>query len=103
VVAGYLSLAVCGLLGEGPALAVGVSAPRVAAALSLGLTAGAMAWLRLPHPPAGATTLIVSLGLITEVPHLAVLMLGVVLLVLQGFAINRLAGMDYPAWAPRRG
>jgi CBS domain-containing membrane protein len=68
-----------------------------------GLTAGAMAWLRLPHPPAGATTLIVSLGLITEVPHLAVLMLGVVLLVLQGFAINRLAGMDYPAWAPRRG
>jgi CBS domain-containing membrane protein len=104
VVAGYLSLAVFGLLDEGPALAVGVSGPRVAAAaLSLGLTAGAMAWLRLPHPPAGASTLIVSLGLITEVPHLAVLMLGVLLLVLQGFAINRLAGMDYPAWAPRRG
>jgi hypothetical protein len=25
-------------------------------------------------------------------------MLGVMLLVVQGFAINRLAGMEYPAW-----
>jgi CBS domain-containing membrane protein len=103
VLGGYLSLVVFDLLEAGPALAVGVSWQRVgAAALSLGLTAGAMAWLKLPHPPAGATTLIVSLGLITEVAHLVVLMLGVLLLVIQGFAINRLAGMDYPAWAPHR-
>lgn len=100
--AGYLSLAVFGLLDSGPALLVGVSWPRVgAAALSLGLTAGLMVWLRVPHPPAGATTLIVSLGLIATLPKLGVLMLGVVLLVLQGIAINRLAGLDYPLWAPR--
>lgn len=100
--AGYLALAVFGLLGAGPALAVGVNAARIgAAALSLGLTAGFMVWLRVPHPPAGATTLIVSLGLLTTPGQLAVLMAAVVLLLTQGIAINRLAGLDYPLWAPR--
>jgi hypothetical protein len=28
--------------------------------------------------------------------------LGVLLLVVQGFAINRLAGVPYPLWAPKR-
>jgi CBS-domain-containing membrane protein len=102
--AGYVSLAIFGLLDEGPALLVGVDWPRVgAAALSLGLTAGLMVWLKVPHPPAGATTLIVSLGLITTIPKLLVLMLGVILLVVQGLVINRLAGIDYPLWAPRSG
>lgn len=99
---GYLALVVFGLLSAGPALATGVDAARAGAAgLSLGLTAGLMVWLRVPHPPAGATTLIVSLGILTRLDQLAVLMLGVVLLVAQGFVINRLAGLDYPAWAPR--
>lgn len=101
-VAGYLSLVIFGLLDAGPALVVGVSWARVgAAALSLALTSGVMVWLRVPHPPAGATTLIVSLGLITTIPKLGVLMLGVLLLVVQGFAINRLAGVPYPLWSPR--
>jgi CBS domain-containing membrane protein len=71
-----------------------------AAALSLGLTSGAMVWARVPHPPAGATTLIVSLGILREPTQLAVLMLAVALLVVQGLAINRLAGIPYPLWAP---
>ncbi len=101
-VAGYLSLAIFGLLDAGPAILVGVSWARVgAAALSLALTSGVMVWLRVPHPPAGATTLIVSLGLITKIPKLGVLMLGVLLLVAQGFAINRLAGIPYPVWSPK--
>jgi CBS-domain-containing membrane protein len=57
----------------------------------------------VPHPPAGATTLIVSLGILREPWQLVVLMLAVTLLVVQGFAINRLAGVDYPAWAPNEG
>jgi CBS domain-containing membrane protein len=101
-VAGYLSLAIFGLLDAGPALVVGVTWARVgAAALSLALTSGAMVWLRVPHPPAGATTLIVSLGLLTTIPKLGVLMLGVILLLVQGFTINRLAGIPYPLWSPR--
>lgn len=101
-VAGYLSLAIFGLLDVGPALVVGVTWARVgAAALSLALTSGVMVWLRVPHPPAGATTLIVSLGLLTTIPKLGVLMLGVILLLVQGFAINRLAGVPYPLWSPK--
>ena len=101
--AGYLSLVVFGLTSAGPALAEGVTWPRVgAAALSLGLTSGVMVWARVPHPPAGATTLIVSLGIITTPPQLAVLMLAVVLLVLQGYVINHLAGIDYPRWSARK-
>jgi CBS-domain-containing membrane protein len=104
VLAGYVSLAAFGLLDAGPVLGHHVTGPRIAAAaLSLGLTAGVMVWLRVPHPPAGATTLIVSLGLITKPPQLADLMLGVVLLTAQGLVINRLAGIDYPLWAPRPG
>jgi CBS domain-containing membrane protein len=100
--AGYLSLVIFGLTGAAPALSGGMTVARVgAAALSLGLTSGLMVWFRVPHPPAGATTLIVSLGILRTPGQLAVLMLAVILLTIQGFAINRLAGIDYPVWRPR--
>lgn len=99
---GLAALAAFGLLGQGPALDH-VSAARVgAAAISLGLTAGCMVWAGTPHPPAGATTLIVSLGFLHTPAAVAVLMVGVTLLVAQGFVINRWAGIDYPFWAPHR-
>lgn len=100
VAAGWSSLVAFGLQHTGPALAVGVSWPRVlAAALSLGLTSGLMVLLKAPHPPAGATTLIISLGLLRDLDQLAVLMLAVGLLVCQAIVINRLAGIKYPLWA----
>lgn len=100
---GYLALVIFGLTHAGPALAEGVSSGRVgAAAVSLGLTSGLMVWLRVPHPPAGATTLIVSLGILSRPSQLAVLMLAVLLLVVQGYVINHLAGIDYPRWTPRK-
>jgi CBS-domain-containing membrane protein len=100
--AGYGALAAFGLTAAGPAVSAGVTPARVgAAAISLAVTAGAMVWLSVPHPPAGATTLIVSLGILHTPAQLAVLMLGVVLITAQGFAINRLAGLDYPLWAAR--
>lgn len=99
--AGYLALVVFGLTDDAPALATSVTGARVgAAALSLGLTSGLMVWARVPHPPAGATTLIVSLGILREPEQLLVLMVAVALLVVQGFAINRLAGIPYPSWRP---
>ena len=101
--AGYLSLLLFDLTEAAPALATSVTLPRVgAAALSLGLTSGLMVWFKVPHPPAGATTLIVSLGILRTPGQLFVLMLAVVLLTAQGFIINRLAGIDYPVWTPRR-
>lgn len=101
VAAGVVSLWLFGLADAGPALTTGVDGARVAAAaLSLGLTSGAMVWLRVPHPPAGATTMIISLGILSEPAHLGVLMVAVGLLTLQALAINRLAGVPYPTWAP---
>lgn len=99
--AGYLSLVLFGLTNNAPALVEGVAWHRVgAAALSLGLTSGVMVWARAPHPPAGATTLIVSLGILRRPSDLVVLMIAVALLVLQAYVINRLAGIPYPRWAP---
>ncbi|OLB56037.1 MAG: hypothetical protein AUI01_07040 [Ktedonobacter sp. 13_2_20CM_2_56_8] len=101
VTAGYFSLVVTGLTMAGPALAVGVTWPRViAAALSLGLASGLMVLLKSPHPPAGATTLIISLGILTKPWQLLLLMAAVILLTIQAFVINRLAGIPYPLWNP---
>ncbi len=73
----------------------------MAAALSLALTASLMILLKAAHPPAGATTLIVSLGVVTKPFYLLIVEIAVALLVGQGIAINRLAGLDYPLWAKR--
>ena len=100
--AGWLSLAIFGLLTAPPAIAAGVEWPRVAAAaLSLGITSGLMVLLRVPHPPAGATTLIISLGVMPQLWQIPVLMAAVALLVAQAYVINRLAGIPYPLWSPR--
>jgi CBS-domain-containing membrane protein len=98
--AGWMSLAALGLLDDGPALVSGVSWAYVfAASAALALTASVMALLDAPHPPAGATTLIVALGLLTEVNELLILMAAVVLLTVQAFVINRAAGLPYPTWS----
>lgn len=61
-----------------------------------------MVLFKSPHPPAGATTLIVSLGILTRLWQLLLLMGAVILLTLQALAINRLAGIPYPLWNPIR-
>lgn len=104
IVAGWCSLAVFGLLGDGSILESGVTLQRVfAAGLSLGLTCGFMAILECPHPPAGATTMIVSLGLITGFFGFFCMLLAVLLLTIQAFCINRMAGIDYPIWKLKAG
>jgi CBS-domain-containing membrane protein len=91
VLAGLSSLALFGLLDAPSALEVGVSAPRaLAGGLSLGMTSAAMILLRRVHPPAGATTLLVSLGLMTSLRDVGVLLAAVVLLALFGRLLRRL-------------
>jgi CBS-domain-containing membrane protein len=73
--------------------------PRIlAAALSLSATGACMVLLKVSHPPAGATTLIVSLGIISEPRELMIIVVAVFLLVIQALVINRLAGLPYPWW-----
>ena len=57
-----------------------------------------MALLRAGHPPAGATTLIVSLGIISKPNELVIIEIAVFLLVAQAQFINRMAGLSYSAW-----
>jgi len=61
-----------------------------------------MILFKAAHPPAGATTLIISLGIVTKPSHLAVIELAVALLTVQAIVINRTAGLDYPLWARRK-
>jgi len=77
----------------------GIFWPRVlAAALSLSATGAFMVLLDVSHPPAGATTLIVSLGIISKPRELVIIEVAVFLLVAQAWVINRLAGVAYPFW-----
>ena len=81
----------------------GIFWPRIlAAALSLSVTGALMVLLEISHPPAGATTLIVSLGIIWKPRELVVIEAAVGLLALQALVINRLAGLDYPVWKGAR-
>ena len=81
----------------------GVHGPRLlAAAFSLSATGALMALLRISHPPAGATTLIVSLGIISHPKELVIIEVAVILLTMQAFAINRIAGIPYPVWSKQK-
>jgi CBS domain-containing membrane protein len=100
LICGYAAFAATGAgalqFGEHP----GIFWPRVlAAALSLSATGAFMVLLDVSHPPAGATTLIVSLGIISKLSELAIIEVAVFLLVAQALAINRLAGLPYPLWS----
>ena len=100
---GYAALWLVGLQDAPSAMTEGVHTRRVlAAALSLAATGALMILLRVAHPPAGATTLIVSLGLVTEPLHLLIIEVAVALMTVQAICINRLAGLDYPLWAGRK-
>lgn len=103
ILCGWGALWVSGLAGAPPALTTGVGGARVlAAALSLAATGAGMVLLGCPHPPAGATTLIVSLGIVTRPAYLAEIEFAVALLTAQAFVINRAAGLAYPRWAHPR-
>ncbi len=102
IACGWAALWLFGLEHAPAAMTVGVSAARVgAAALSLASTGALMILLKAAHPPAGATTLIISLGIVTRPFHLLVIEIAVAVLTLQAIVINRLAGIDYPLWALR--
>ncbi len=102
IACGFGALVLTGLHHAPPAMVMGVTPARIlAAALSLASTGALMILLKAAHPPAGATTLIISLGIITKPFHMVMILVAVALLTLQAIAINRLAGIDYPLWARR--
>lgn len=100
IICGYAALWVTGLQYAGPAIVTQLGWGRVlATALSLATAGALMIRLNVPHPPAAATTLIVSLGIVSKPAYLVVLEAAVALLVAQAVIINRLTGVRYPLWS----
>jgi CBS domain-containing membrane protein len=94
ILCGFTSLWLTGLADDPPTMVEHVNLPRViCAALALGTTGIGMLLLGVWHPPAGATTLIVSLGFITRPYHLLVVELAVVALVVMAGVINWVVGL----------
>jgi len=95
----FFWLFVFGLLDQPTALEAGFSEARwLAVALSLSFTGLLLRLLRAAHPPAGATTVIVALGLLDTPEQMAVLALGVLLVAIPAGIINRLCGVPSPVW-----
>jgi CBS domain-containing membrane protein len=103
ILAAGLSLAIFGLLDAPSAFEEGVTLARVAAvALSVGLTGGVLRLLRAAHPPAGATTIIVSSGLLADGDQMLAVAVGVLLVTAAGWMLNRAMGVPAPRWAAPR-
>jgi CBS domain-containing membrane protein len=99
LICGYYAFAAMATFGLAFATHGGVHLPRVlAAALALSATGVLMVLFSVSHPPAGATTLIVALGIISHPKELIVIEIAVILLTAQAFIINRIAGIHYPLW-----
>ncbi|WNM37142.1 HPP family protein [Micromonospora halotolerans] len=76
----------------------------VAAAGTLAVTAAVLVLLKAAHPPAGATTLIVSLGLLHTPGQLVVAFAAVLLVTVVDLLFHRAAGRPMPLWAaPKEG
>jgi CBS domain-containing membrane protein len=104
IVCGYGALWLTGLQHTPSAMLEGVNLARViAAALSLAATGALMILFRVVHSPAGATTLIISLGIITQPFHLLAIEAAVALVVIQVVITFRLRGIPYPLWSARPG
>ena len=93
LVMGVLCLYAFSLQDSPSAPVGGLTALYVAAgSLSVALTTLLLTWLRKPHPPAGATTLIVSLGILTTPPQLLSMAGAILLITAAGWGLNVLLG-----------
>ena len=99
IVAAVVSLAIFGLLHAPSVYIQGVTPARIGAvALSVALTGAVLRVLRAAHPPAGATTIIVSSGLLARSTQLGIVAAGVVAITFASWALNRLMGVPAPVW-----
>jgi CBS domain-containing membrane protein len=103
VVAAVVGIAAFGLIDAPSAYEGGVVPERIGAvALAVALTGGTLRLLRAAHPPAGATTIIVSSGLLDDPEQLLAVFVGVAILTAASFGLNRLLGVPAPRWAAPR-
>jgi len=103
IVWGYAALWLTGLQDAPSAIHQGMHAARLlAAVLSLALKGALMILFDVVHSPSGATTLIISLGIMTRPAHLLGIEAAIALIVVQAVVTYRLRGVAFPIWSPRR-
>lgn len=94
IACGFAALWLTGLANAPPTMTEQLTPARVlCAAVALSSTGLLMNIANLWHPPAGATTLIVALGFITQPYHLLIMEAAVIALVVLAVGINRVAEM----------
>jgi CBS-domain-containing membrane protein len=94
-------LAVFGLLHRHGGVASDMSGARAGAiGVSLLLATALMLLFKVSHPAAGATALMISLGIVISPDQWLEFLGAVVLLCAMGVVVNRWAGITYPLWNP---
>jgi CBS-domain-containing membrane protein len=93
ILVGVGCLAAFGLFGQQP-VPVGGLTPGylLSGAISVAVTTLVLTAIKLPHPPAGASTLIVSLGILTAPDELLTMGGAVLLTCVLGWGLNILLG-----------
>lgn len=93
LLAGIAVLYGLGLQDDPPVPSGGLTPVHLlAGALSVAVTTLVLTAVRIPHPPAGATTLIVSLGILTGPAELVAMAAAIVLITALGWGLNILLG-----------
>jgi CBS domain-containing membrane protein len=101
VLCGWIGLVLSGSLTLPSAFIGGFQPPHVlSAALSLGLTVAVTERLHVRHPPAGATSLIVALGVVPQPAQYAAVVGGAALTAYGALLVHRLAGNPFAVWRP---
>lgn len=101
VLAALAAIAAFGLLDAPSAYEAGVVPERIGAvAFAVAATGGVLRLLRAAHPPAGATTIIVSSGLLDDPSQMVAVVAGVAIMTVAGVLVNRALGVPAPVWAP---
>lgn len=99
---GYACLVAFGLRHVPAATVSGFTPPRIGAVtLAVAATTFVLHALRCAHPPAGASAIIVSLGILRTPTQLGVMIAAVVLVTALAWSFNRLTGVPVPLWSPR--
>jgi CBS domain-containing membrane protein len=100
VAGGAGALAAFGLMHQHAGVADMSGARASAIGASLLLATALMLMFKVSHPAAGATALMISLGIVTSPGEWLELLGAVVLLCAMGVVVNRWAGITYPLWSP---
>lgn len=93
ILVGIGCLSMFGLFGHPAATIAGLDSRYLfSGALSVAVTTLILTLIKLPHPPAGASTLIVSLGILSTPPQLFSMVGAVVFITIIGWGLNILLG-----------